>query len=249
MKRRIPKANPFYHVPRFAFGYEHIREGVRLLDYGCFDAEFGRRLLEHKHVDYYGVDKNVDAVAKTGGDLHVLPVKGVLPFDAASFDVVTIFEVLEHIHDQDSVLRELHRVLKPGGLLIASVPRRHLFTFLDSGNFKFVFPRLHRAYYTMKYSEEAYLSRYLNNPSGLVGDVEKEKSWHQHFRERELVALLERNGFMPFEVDGTGFLSSVFDIVGLVLKPLRPVFTQRLRDWDNYAFGQRSLLCAATKKP
>jgi SAM-dependent methyltransferase len=46
-----------------------------------------------------------------------------LPFAAHSFDCVIVSEVLEHLHDDDAALRELGRVLRPGGLLAVSVPR------------------------------------------------------------------------------------------------------------------------------
>lgn len=45
-----------------------------------------------------------------------------LSFAAASVDTVMSFDVLEHIPDYRKALREIHRVLKPGGLLLLSVP-------------------------------------------------------------------------------------------------------------------------------
>jgi ubiquinone/menaquinone biosynthesis C-methylase UbiE len=46
-----------------------------------------------------------------------------LPFADASFDAVICSEVLEHIPDYGPVLQEMHRVLRPGGMLCVSVPR------------------------------------------------------------------------------------------------------------------------------
>ncbi len=45
-----------------------------------------------------------------------------LPYPDASFDVVTATEVIEHLEDFRRVVREIHRVLKPGGICILSTP-------------------------------------------------------------------------------------------------------------------------------
>ena len=45
-----------------------------------------------------------------------------LPYPDATFDVVTATEVIEHLEDFRRVLREIHRVLKPGGVCILSTP-------------------------------------------------------------------------------------------------------------------------------
>lgn len=45
-----------------------------------------------------------------------------LPYPGASFDLVTATEVVEHLENHRDVLRELHRVLKPGGLCILTTP-------------------------------------------------------------------------------------------------------------------------------
>jgi len=48
----------------------------------------------------------------------------ILPLPDASVDVVTCFEVLEHVASEKAVLAELRRVLRPGGRLVISVPNR-----------------------------------------------------------------------------------------------------------------------------
>src|SRR5256886_9782050 len=56
---------------------------------------------------------------------HARPVAGdgtVMPFGDAVFDRVIAAEVLEHIHDDHAALREIARVLRPGGLLAVTVP-------------------------------------------------------------------------------------------------------------------------------
>jgi ubiquinone/menaquinone biosynthesis C-methylase UbiE len=50
-----------------------------------------------------------------------------LPFEDSSFDLITCLEVLEHLEDDEKAVREISRVLKPGGYLIASVPSQYYF--------------------------------------------------------------------------------------------------------------------------
>jgi len=51
-----------------------------------------------------------------GGDLMLLP------FRSCSFDVVSALDVIEHVPDDRRALQEISRVLRPGGILVASVP-------------------------------------------------------------------------------------------------------------------------------
>ena len=56
-----------------------------------------------------------------------------LPFADASFDIVTMFDVLEHLPDDRRALSEVHRVLKPGGRYVWSVPAyQHLWSAHDT---------------------------------------------------------------------------------------------------------------------
>ena len=45
-----------------------------------------------------------------------------LPFESDSFDLIVCSEVLEHLHEYNDAIKEIHRVLKPGGKFYASVP-------------------------------------------------------------------------------------------------------------------------------
>lgn len=249
MRCAISPENPFtlrMQHPGFAFGYERLRDNTRILDFGCHDGAFGAELRKHRRIEYFGVDKNRDALKRAPDGIVVKEFALPLPFADAEFDAVTMFEVLEHIADQDRVLREVFRVTKAGGLLLVSVPRRHVFTFLDMANFKFAFPTIHRFYYSLTRSREAWQQRYGANPNGLVGDVEQEKLWHQHFRDEEMRDLLERNGFRVVAMDGAGLFHQPMNFIGYVFR-LKFLFTARVRYWDLRTFHSSSLLCAARK--
>jgi len=47
-----------------------------------------------------------------------------LPFGDSSFDIVVSNHVIEHVHDKERHLREIHRVLRPGGIAYLAMPNR-----------------------------------------------------------------------------------------------------------------------------
>lgn len=106
-----------------AFLVPHLEPGMHLLDLGCGPGSITIELATHvAHVD--GVDASPQAIAaaaRAAGSVdnvqfHVADVHA-LPFDAASFDVVFAHQVLQHLGDPVSALREARRVLKPGGIV------------------------------------------------------------------------------------------------------------------------------------
>lgn len=95
-----------------------------ILDAGC-----GTGLnLRHLPAGSTGLDINPRNVALLRKRLpHHTVVEGdveALPFADASFGTVLCTEVIEHIPDPSGALAEYERVLKPGGVLIGSVPAR-----------------------------------------------------------------------------------------------------------------------------
>jgi SAM-dependent methyltransferase len=98
----------------------HFAPGARMLDIGCGSAW----LAEHFE-DYTGVDGSPEAVAaaaKRGRRVLLGTVMERLPFDDASFDGVVVKDLLEHVEDPVFVVREVLRVLRPGGRVFASSP-------------------------------------------------------------------------------------------------------------------------------
>lgn len=105
-----------------------LRPGMRLLEIGSGTGSLLSRLRAQGY-DAVGVDVNGHLLAEArrwhGADLPVQQVEGTaLPFPDGAFDVVLSFDVFEHIPDSDAHLREVRRVLRPGGAYLVQTPNK-----------------------------------------------------------------------------------------------------------------------------
>ena len=95
----------------------------RILDLGCGSGDFGR-YRPSRDVEVHGIDLDQGAVTSAArfeiamqGDLEGSP----LPFEDGYFDAVLARDILEHLREPWLTLREVHRILRPGGVIVASV--------------------------------------------------------------------------------------------------------------------------------
>ena len=117
------------HWHRYHFARRWV-DGRAVLDVACGEG-YGSALLAEGAASVVGVDVAPDAIAHARAAyasrrnlrFEEGPCTG-LPLPDASVDVAVSFETIEHIEGQDAFLRELARVLRPGGLLILSCPNR-----------------------------------------------------------------------------------------------------------------------------
>jgi SAM-dependent methyltransferase len=92
-----------------------------VLDVGCGAMPF--RPLMPDHVRYTGIDVPQAASFGMVRDPQIVDFDGrTIPFDDASFDFLLCTEVLEHAEDPVALVAEMLRVLRPDGMLIATVP-------------------------------------------------------------------------------------------------------------------------------
>lgn len=126
-----------YHWDGFMFevlGYEVLFKG-KFLDVGCSLGHFCRYIKAKSiYMDVWGVDMSPVAIkrgrelAKAAGAKINLVVGDAnkLPFDDETFDYVSNIDIIEHVKDPEHFLKEIKRVLKPGGIIITSTPWRGL---------------------------------------------------------------------------------------------------------------------------
>lgn len=120
----------FRHLP--------LRPGDWVLDLGCGEGRHVISAYAAAAVNAVGVDLSMEDLLATAGKFKdfaqpnhpgrsfglVSATALRLPFADGCFDRVICSEVLEHIPDYRAALQEIRRVLRPGGLFCASVPRR-----------------------------------------------------------------------------------------------------------------------------
>lgn len=95
----------------------------RLLDVGCGAGNMIHHLSRYGQVRGVEIDARPAAVARQRGYMVDLGDAGrSLAYPDATFDIVTALDVIEHNQDDLSFLREVHRVLKPGGYLVVTTP-------------------------------------------------------------------------------------------------------------------------------
>lgn len=140
--------------------------GCRLLDIGCgWEARFLQEVAPH-----IASGVGIDAKAP---ELHTPVIRtlrqrmdSTLPFADASFDVVTMLAVLEHLEQLDAMVDEVFRVLRPGGCFCGTVPSQ-----LAKPVLEFLSFRLH-----------------IVNP-------EEIRDHKRYFTRTSLMRLLQRHGF------------------------------------------------------
>jgi SAM-dependent methyltransferase len=96
---------------------------ARILDAGCGS---GRNMIElARHGTVSGVElsgPSVDVARARGAGEVIAGSVLDMPFDSDSFDLSVCLDVIEHLDDDVGALRELRRVLAPGGSLLVTVP-------------------------------------------------------------------------------------------------------------------------------
>lgn len=144
------------HAQRVLAELESPSRGGRLLDVGCATGDF---LLAARERGWQPVGVELSGHAAAAGRRRGLDVRvGTLAeanFGPASFDAVTMLDVIEHLSDPLAELREVHRVLRPGGILCLETPNwDSVYRRLLRRRWAALQPRLHLLYFDRRTAAE-----------------------------------------------------------------------------------------------
>jgi SAM-dependent methyltransferase len=138
----------YEHFHRYVFARELVG-GLKVLDAACGEG-YGTALLATTASSVTGVDLSETAIEHaseryTSDRLKFLVSDCLgLPFDEAEFDCIVSFETLEHLEDQQGLMAEFKRVLKPGGFLLISTPDKAVYTDRQQNRNEFHLRELYR---------------------------------------------------------------------------------------------------------
>ena len=140
------------HAMRLLDELESICPAGTLLDIGCATGDFLQTARE-RGWEARGVElsPSAAAVAERRGFDVAMGTLADARLPAGSFDVVTILDVIEHLTDPLAELREIYRVLRPGGLVVVETPNwNSIYRLLLRQRWAALQPRLHLLYFSRR---------------------------------------------------------------------------------------------------
>lgn len=175
---------------------------AKLVDLGCMDGNFTKELGKRiGTTELYGVDiveGYIQQADRNGVKVYLADLNDLLPIDGEAFDVVHGSEVIEHICKTDTFVREIYRILRPGGYAVISTPNlaalHHIFSLI-----------LGLQPIGADVSDEIH---HVGNPLSPYHGIRREANPPQHLRlftSGSLKELFEYHGFKVERIAGVGY--------------------------------------------
>jgi SAM-dependent methyltransferase len=157
-----------------------LASGKRILDAGC-GTGYGTRMLEDSGAsEVTGIDVSAEALTSARKSCRAATLCRADLTDTGlaseSFDLITCFEVIEHLEAQDAVIAELHRLLAPDGLLMISSPNRDVYLAGNPHHVHELTPDELDALIAPKFENIAYLRQHPWMASAILGTRVQEVS-------------------------------------------------------------------------
>jgi methionine biosynthesis protein MetW len=174
------------------------KKAKTVLDIGCGNGHF-LELIKDNFEFLYGVDVSQNSINQAINRFKNTPhekqvsfevqnIEEGLNFKADTFNAITMLAVLEHLFDPFFVLKEVHRILKPGGTLIIDVPN---IAYIKH-RFKLLFGKLPITSSPHNWPEIGWDCGHLH-----------------YFTQRSFTDLLTYSGFKIIKITGTGLFASL----------------------------------------
>lgn len=240
------KLTPLEH---YFLSYDFFKKkSGKILDFGCGDGTFIAG-LQGNSKKLYGIDVREDSIKEAKNNykkinFKTIKVGGRIPYSNNFFDAVCMFHVLEHVDSEGRVLKEIFRVLKPNGYLLLASPYHGLFTWADTANIRYRFPRAHRLFMNTFLGRDEYEKRFINRKiKKLFGDSSLNRDWHKHYKEKDIKKLLKNDfeieKFLKFSLFHP-FLLVVYNIWHYVFKKHNKFLTWLVRLDNQLKLGEFS---------
>lgn len=146
-----------YRIKRFATERVNLLKKFKtkgkLLDFGCGTGWF----LEHakKHYKVAGFEPTISLAKFTSNLLKIKVEEDITNFKSNTFDIITAFDVIEHVANPQETFKEFSRLLKKDGCLLIYTPNANSFAFdYMKENQNLVIPPLHLHYFNKKSIEK-----------------------------------------------------------------------------------------------
>lgn len=105
-----------------AMGFD-LKKDMKILDFGCGDGDLVKGFLDLGY-DAQGVDLDDSSTLDSDHYRKIDMDSYRIPYDDNYFDYVFSTSVFEHVQNTEEALKEIYRVLKPGGITTHSLPSR-----------------------------------------------------------------------------------------------------------------------------